>query len=386
MVSIILNKVKLMSVSKIINLVFYIFSIYLLTYSSNAIGQENDRKIEFPDVPGFKTLKCDFHIHTVFSDGSVWPNIRIDEAVKDGLDAISLTEHIEYQPHSDDIPHPDRNRSYHLGKQYAKPFDLIIVHGAEITKDLPPGHANALFINDANTLDHDDPLTAYRAAAAQGAFVFWNHPNWIQQKEDGLPEITTLHRQLIDEGLLHGIEVVNDLTYSEQALELAKENGLTIMGTSDIHGLVDWQYGLAEGGHRPISLVLARERSESSIKEALMAGRSIAWFNDILVGLEANVSLLVQSCLSLKSRGFIGPSSVEEIIISNNSDAHFILRNESLFDFYNQSDIINIPPHGETLIQILTKNGIPQKSIKFEVLNAVTGRQTHPSIDFQISN
>jgi hypothetical protein len=26
-----------------------------------------------PDVPGFKILKTDFHLHTVFSDGNVWP-------------------------------------------------------------------------------------------------------------------------------------------------------------------------------------------------------------------------------------------------------------------------------------------------------------------------
>ena len=30
-------------------------------------------KINFPDIPGYQTLKCDLHIHTVFSDGSVWP-------------------------------------------------------------------------------------------------------------------------------------------------------------------------------------------------------------------------------------------------------------------------------------------------------------------------
>ena len=50
------------------------------------------RTIDFPDIPGYQTLLCDFHIHTVFSDGSVWPDIRVQEAVKDGLDAISLTE------------------------------------------------------------------------------------------------------------------------------------------------------------------------------------------------------------------------------------------------------------------------------------------------------
>ena len=80
----------------------------------------NNRTIDFPDLPGFKTLVCDLHMHTVFSDGSVWPNIRVMEANKDGLDVIATTEHIEYQSWINDIPHPDRNRSYELAKGFAK--------------------------------------------------------------------------------------------------------------------------------------------------------------------------------------------------------------------------------------------------------------------------
>ncbi len=359
-------------------------AIFLIAILNHTNGQERDRKIMFPDVPGYLSLKCDLHIHTVFSDGSVWPDIRIEEAVRDDLDAISLTEHLEYQPHEDDIPHSDRNRSYELAKEYAKPYDLIIIHGAEITKDMPPGHANALFIQDANLLNHEDPLTAYRAAKKQGAFVFWNHPNWIQQQDDALPMISQLHQQLIEENLLHGIEVVNDITYSEHALELAIDHHLTAIGTSDIHGLIDWQFGLADGGHRPITIVLAKERNQESIKEALLAGRTISWFDDILIGLEEHVTPLVRSSLTFSSRDFIGPSSVEEIIITNNSSAHYILRNLSNNDSYNQSDIITIPPNEQALLQVITKDGNALKNIKMEVLSSVIGQQSHPIIDFII--
>ena len=44
---------------------------------------ENTRAIEFPDISGYLTLKCDLHMHTVLSDGSVWPDIRVKEAVKE---------------------------------------------------------------------------------------------------------------------------------------------------------------------------------------------------------------------------------------------------------------------------------------------------------------
>ena len=51
-------------------------------------------------------------MHSVFSDGSVWPDTRIEEAKRDGLDVIATAEHLEYQPWKDDIHHPNRNR-YH---------------------------------------------------------------------------------------------------------------------------------------------------------------------------------------------------------------------------------------------------------------------------------
>lgn len=359
-------------------------SILIGSVINSGYSQTRDRKIAFPDVPGYVTLKTDFHIHTVFSDGNVWPNIRIEEAVKDGLDVISLTEHLEYQPHQEDIPHPDRNRSFILAKEYAKPYDLIVIHGAEITKDMPPGHANALFIQDANLLNHEDPLTAYRAAAEQGAFVFWNHPNWIQQQPDAKPIISDLHRQLLDENLLHGIEVVNDLTLSEHNLELAIENGMTVIGTSDIHGLVDWQYGLADGGHRPITLLLSKDRSEESIKEALHAGRTIAWFDDVLIGKEEHVQALVKSCISLTSKDFVGPSHVEQIVIENKSSAKFILQNRSDMDFYNHPEIVIVAPKSSIVIEVITNDGKALSDLKLEVLSATTAKKQHPIIDFSI--
>ena len=36
-----------------------------------------EQKVYFPDLPNAKTISCDFHMHTVFSDGSVLPDIRV---------------------------------------------------------------------------------------------------------------------------------------------------------------------------------------------------------------------------------------------------------------------------------------------------------------------
>lgn len=120
--------------------------------ASSPDGVSDARKIEFPDTEKYRTLVLDPHTHSVFSDGHVWPRIRIGEAFRDGLDAIATTEHLEYQPHLADIPHPDRNRSYEEAVLAAGDSDLIVIPGWEITREAPVGHMNAIFIQDANAL------------------------------------------------------------------------------------------------------------------------------------------------------------------------------------------------------------------------------------------
>ena len=34
-------------------------------------GQAVDKSVDIPDLDNYQTLKCDFHMHTVFSDGLV---------------------------------------------------------------------------------------------------------------------------------------------------------------------------------------------------------------------------------------------------------------------------------------------------------------------------
>ena len=99
---------------------------------------------------GQTIVSADLHIHTTFSDGSVWPNIRVSEALKEGLDLISITDHLEYQPHIKDLPNPNRNRSYDIAHGTASKSKLTVIRGAEITRSMPPGHINAVFIEDAS--------------------------------------------------------------------------------------------------------------------------------------------------------------------------------------------------------------------------------------------
>ena len=373
-------------------------------------GQKTEkytRKIFFPDIDGYKTLLTDFHQHTVFSDGSVWPTIRVEEAIKDGLDAISLTEHLEYQPYSKDIPNPDRNRAYNIAKSFAenknKSLDrkLIVINGQEITRSMPPGHINAIFLNDANKLLHPkDSLKGILAANKQDAFVFWNHPAWPAQRSDGIAKLDEFHKYLIEKKLLHGIEVVNELYYSEEALRLALENDLTIMGTSDIHGLVDWLFKVPDDnessngtlpGHRPVTIIFSKDKSEDGIKDALFAGKTAVFYNELLIGKEENLKPLVEKCLVINNINNLelgysedGKSTIKKVEIKNVSDAPFILKNLNSFTFETNSDIINIMPNSIHSISVKTK-GEPLNELKFEVLNGIIAPKKYLNISLQIA-
>tara|TARA_Y100001934_G_scaffold179528_1_gene212349 strand:- start:9369 stop:10556 length:1188 start_codon:yes stop_codon:yes gene_type:complete len=378
---------------------------YSAIYGQNT--EKYTRKIFFPDIDGYKTLLTDFHQHTVFSDGSVWPTIRVEEAIKDGLDAISLTEHLEYQPYSKDIPNPDRNRAYNIAKSFAenknKSLDrkLIVINGQEITRSMPPGHINAIFLNDANKLLHPkDSLKGILAANKQDAFVFWNHPAWPAQRSDGIAKLDEFHKYLIEKKLLHGIEVVNELYYSEEALRLALENDLTIMGTSDIHGLVDWLFKVPDDnessngtlpGHRPVTIIFSKDKSEDGIKDALFAGKTAVFYNELLIGKEENLKPLVEKCLVINNINDLelgysedGKSTIKKVEIKNVSDAPFILKNLNSFTFETNSDIINIMPNSIHSISVKTK-GEPLNKLKFEVLNGIIAPKKYLNISLQIA-
>ena len=338
---------------------------------------QEQRKINFPDTPDYVTLIGDFHIHTVFSDGNVWPSIRVQEAIRDGLDIISLTEHLEYQPHSDDIPHPDRNRSFDIAVESAQNSDLIVVKGSEITRKMPPGHSNSVFITDSNPLLQDNVVDVFREATSQGGFTFWNHPDWTSQQSDGIATLSPVHRQLIADGLLHGIEVVNTKTYSEEALQIAFENDLTIMGTSDVHGLIDWDYEVPCGGHRPVTLVLSRERTPEAVKEALFAGRTVVWSGNTLIGKEENVAPLVAASLTVESAAYGGDTSVLTVRIRNNSDAMFVMKNLTGFSLQSHTDLLMLQPHEVTTVGVRTIERKPEIELSFEFLNVVTAPRRH---------
>jgi 3',5'-nucleoside bisphosphate phosphatase len=300
-----------------------IISLFLTSLALLGFGQR--RIVHLPNIPGYVTLKCDFHMHTVFSDGNVWPNIRVDEALRDGLDAIAITDHLEYTPKKDFVP-VDFNAAWKIAEGYAKERNLILVHGTEITRKMPPGHFNALFIKDASLIARDSVWDSFAEAIKQGAFLQWNHPGWKSQEPDGIPKMYDIHKRLIKNGWLHGIEFFNDSEHYPLVFTFCLQNNLAIMANSDVHGIISERYSEPSYSNRPMTLVLAKERSHDSLKEALFAGRTLVWFKDILAGREEYARPFFYQCISVSKPFYQNDKSIF-IEVTNKSDIPFFLIN-----------------------------------------------------------
>lgn len=302
---------------------FILLVTILLTSLSYFVNGQSREIIYIPNIPGFQTLKCDFHMHTVFSDGTVWPTVRVEEAWQEGLDAIAITDHVEYRPHSKDVV-ADHNRSFEIAEPLAQQKNIILVRAAEITRSMPPGHLNALFINNANLLERDDVMDVLKEAHEQGAFIFWNHPGWKVQQPDSTVWWDT-HTELLDNDLLNGIEVYNSTEYYPEALQWANEKNLTMFGNSDVHGPIGMSYDLYDS-HRPVTLVFAKSRTSGGIKEALFSQRTAVYFENTLIGKTDLLEPLFFASLGLKNEPLkIQNGTSEQLEITNNSDVDYEL-------------------------------------------------------------
>jgi len=316
--------------------------ISFIIFPEEIISQNRVRtEVNIPDIPGYVTLKCDFHIHTVFSDGSVWPHIRPEEAWREGLDALSITDHIEYQPHKEDVK-TNHNRSFELAKSSAEALNIILVRGAEITRTMPPGHLNAIFLTDADKLDVEDYQDAIENAANQRAFIFWNHPGWTGQQPDGKARWYDEHTELHQRGWLHGIEVVNGGSYYPEAHQWCLDKKLTMIGTSDIHSPIQMDYNFEKDDHRPMTLVFAKARTATALKDALLERQTAVYWKDKLIGEAKFLEPMFAASIEIINPEIkiTGKGSVN-VQIHNHSDVPFQLTSsQDLIEIYVPNEII----------------------------------------------
>lgn len=377
-----------------------VLSVMLLSGSAVS-GQTN--KVTTPDIPGFITLKCDFHTHTVYSDGQVWPTQRVTEALRDGIDVIAFSEHIDYQAFPE-IIESDYNKPYEIGLKAAEKKNLIVINGAEISPRIPPYHNNAIFLTDVNRLTTDymketakkfvmkdnikkeELMAPFIEAQKQDAFVFYNHPgySWWDKKDTAI--FTSFHEELWKKGILQGVEVVNSGVYNIIAHRIAEKYNLTMFGNSDEHTDIYFRY---KDTHRPMTLVFVREKTVEGVKEALIARRTAVYSDKYIIARKKEAEALFYSSLDMNFRK--STRNGEHILtceLVNKTSFTFDIRVRSEYNIERYPlGQLTIEPHGTARFVVKELWKYPQELIlKLEVHNIITSPDQFMITDMKLIN
>ena len=353
----------------------FILFLLLGLYSCFLFSQTPVRKnIYFPDIPGYKTLKCDFHSHTFLSDGSVSPEYRVTEAWADGLDVIAITDHIGWLAKKD-FSRKEKADLYKQAYLTAKKYGITLVPGAELTRLKHPGHFNLLFIKSFGAVKDNFKMCVVRKAKKQSAVVIWNHPG--SHQPGGVPVWYSMQSRMYRKGWLNGIEIANGRRCNPNAFKLAQEKLLTYFGNSDVHE----QTGNIEDGNarlnRPLTLVFARDTTMNAIKDALLDRRTAVYTNGSLYGdgqyLKAlfDASVKIPEIIIHTDKHDVTEGTVVQI--TNNSYMDFTLKPAEKSKRFDLADEMVIRANSKTELKIKISQGAEtgegQYVLKFEVKN-----------------
>ena len=349
--------------------------------------QMQRKEFHLPDVNGYHVYKADLHLHTMFSDGNVTPEFRVQEAWYDGLDVIAITDHIEgrkwegkmlkflkgYLPKGT-VPVNDRvsrqpadkrgiqadlNVSYQSAAAVADEYGMTVIPGAEITREpVAIGHFNALFIKDANKIYDADPAVAIENARQQGALIQHNHPGWRRTSV----KMTEFETQVYEKGYINGIEVMNGVQFYPSVLQRAQERRLYVAANTDMHLTTQLYY---QGEQRNMTLIFAKDKSLKSLKEALKERRTLAYSYGTVAGDDQLVKDFFLACIH-----------AEVIKTDANGKHKVMLTNNSSVDFH-----LNFNGNSVCLDACSSRVVSAGKSLSFIVDNLwIPGDARHPRI------
>ncbi|MBR0332326.1 MAG: histidinol-phosphatase [Alistipes sp.] len=354
------------------------------------------REIILPEVNGYTVFKADLHTHSIFSDGSVTPEFRVQEAWHDGLDVMAVTEHLEYRPYeqkmvnflNDLLPEgtkatntniigtgktdkdgikSDLNYPVRLAEAAAKGYGLTIIPGIEITRTPETiGHFNALFTKDNNTIHDTDPLQAFRNAHAQGALVMSNHPGWRRTNI----EMTQTEKTAYAEKLIDGVEVMNTGEFYPGVIDQAIEQKVFMASNTDVHGstVEDYQF-TGEGLFRNMTFILAKDNSLESLKEALKACRTLAYSFGTIAGEESLLKAFFKASIATKVI-YTNPSNGNRTVrLTNTSSIPYTFR-------IGGGNITTLKAFSSVQTTV-AKDG----KIVVKVENMWSGKDSHPEVE-----
>ena len=349
-----------------------------------------------PQVDGLNCYTADLHAHTIYSDGELSPEERVKEAWCDGLDILAITDHIEtrrqernmlkflkgYSPdkkgfepintrvsrgkHADERGIvSDLNLSTELARQTAKSYpELTIIKGAEISREpVHIGHYCALFTTDNNAIYSRDDAEAIRNARAQGAIITHNHPGWERTSCD----MTEFHKKVYGEGLIDGVEISNGTSFYPEIVGRCIDKKLYMVSATDIHASTS--YYKKQNFYRNMTLILAKDKSEKSLKKAFLSQKTLGYSGGYIIGEESLLAKFFQASVKAHYVGAVKKG----IRVS--------LSNQTSFDYLLKYNGIEIPVPAFQTIFVTLKD---EKAV-FEVKNMIHTDYQHPTIELKLN-
>lgn len=210
------------------------------------VPPRRDRR-PLPAVPGLTWLACDFHAHTLHSDGDLGIAELAAGAVEAGLDALAVTDHNTVSHHA------------HLPAVSAR-YGVALVPGQEVTTDR--GHANAF--GDIGWVDFREPPANWVSTVrGRGGLLSINHPlasdcAWHHPLADRPPLAEIWHSTWLDRTWTGPLA-----WWTAWGLDTVP------IGGSDFHRP---EQGRPLG--EPVTWVAAQEADPSAVLDALRAGRT----------------------------------------------------------------------------------------------------------------
>ena len=329
---------------------------------------------------GYNIYKADLHTHSFFSDGLVHPKWRVYEAWQDGLDVIAITEHVEnrsyegmfhkylkeytdkeYKKGPEGLKYVDINFSVKEAQKEAVKYGITVIPGSEITRSgSDVGHFNALFTTD-NLIYDKDPVQSIRNAKAQGALVMHNHPGWRRTDI----KMTPTEEIAYGEGLIDGVEVMNGGMFFPGVIDRVHKYNQFIAANTDVHRTTANDYRLT-GADRPMTLILAKDKSLESLREALEQRRTIAFGFNTLCGSEELLKDFFKACVKVTK---IDDTSV---LLTNVTSVTYKLQQ-------GKGRIISFDPFTSIVANVSKDSG----TVSYTIVNMWTGVDSHPVIELK---
>lgn len=359
------------------------------------------QEIILPKVAGYNLYKADLHTHTIYSDGAVTPAWRIREAWFDGLDIISITDHMEYRRIERELikymgayikdeyrnlpkgvntnlqatdARPDEhgilvdmNVAYESAKELNEQYGMLIVRGVEITRN--QGHYNAIFTQDNNKIYDPDIRKAIKNAVDQGAFVFQNHP---KRDPNTKTKQTELAEEMYEKGYVRGTEIGNGHAFWGWLVPHVINNGLAPISNSDGHASMAERFYpfYNKEAYRNMTFILAKKCDEKSIKEALFAGRTIAYHSNKLVGKEEYLNEFFRNAVTIEHKCDTKKSAI--VVLTNHCSIPFELK-------WGKNSTAIVDAMGA--VQISLPKGAAEQ--EFVVTNLITGGKKRAKVTLE---